>query len=97
MNSRPPAPTAEESIGSIPTVHRIPTARLARIVFFEEAMEADLAITIRALRREHGLGYAEIMWALAESDPDAGQCHSFGQALTGRAHRLLRDGDDSWK
>ncbi len=78
-------------------LQRIPTSRLSRIVFFEEAMPVDLAITIRSLRREHRLSYPDIMWALAESNPDVGQCHTFGQALTEQAYRLLKDGDDSWK
>jgi hypothetical protein len=80
-----------------PTLHRIPTAQLGRIVFFEEPMTADLAVTIRALRRDHRLSYPEVMWALAESNPDVGQCHTFGQALTEQAHRLLKDSDDTWK
>lgn len=80
-----------------PTLRRMPTAHLARIAFFEEAMSADLAAMVRALRRDHRLSYAEVMWALAESNPDSGQCHTFGHALTEQAHRLLRDGDDTWK
>lgn len=80
-----------------PTLCRIPTAQLGRIVFFEEAMSHDLAAAIRLLRRDHKLGYGEIMWALAESNPDPGQCYTFGQALTEQAYRILKDGDDSWK
>jgi hypothetical protein len=78
-------------------LQRIPTARLSKIVFFEETMPMDLALTIRVLRRDHHLGYAEVMWALAESNPDGGQCFMFGQALTEQAHRQLKDGDASWK
>ena len=76
---------------------RIPTAKLSRIVFFEEPMPLDLAIAIRALRRDHRLSYPDIMCALAESNLDVGQCHSFGQALTEQAYLLLKDSDESWK
>jgi len=54
-------------------------------------------LSIRALRRDHHLTYPDIMWALAESNPESGPCHSFGQALTEQAYRLLKDPDDSWK
>jgi hypothetical protein len=84
------------NIGGV-VLQRVPTARLSKIVFFEEEMTPELALTIRSLRRDHKLSYPEIMWALAESNPDSGQCHTFGQALTEQAHRLLKDDDRSWK
>ena len=87
----------DASNSSAPTLQRMATTQLARIVFFEEAMSSDLAAVIRSLRRDHTLSYAEIMWALAESNPDGGQCHTFGKALTEQAYRLLKDGDESWK
>ena len=79
------------------TIQRVPTATLSRIVFFEDEMSRELALAIRTLRRVQRLSYAEVMWALAESNPDGGQCHTFGQALTEQAYRLLKDGDDSWR
>jgi hypothetical protein len=60
-------------------------------------MPLDLARTIRTLRRDHGLRYEDIMWSLAESDPDRGQCFGFGKALTERACLALNDHDPAWK
>ena len=60
-------------------------------------MPMELAETIRVLRRDHGLAYADVMWALAESDPDSGQCYGFGKALTELAGRALKDEDPAWK
>lgn len=60
-------------------------------------MPLDLAQTIRTLRRDHGLRYEDIMWSLAESDPDRGQCFGFGKALTELACLALNDCDPVWK
>jgi hypothetical protein len=60
-------------------------------------MPLDLAQTIRTLRRDHGLRYEDIMWSLAESDPDRGQCLGFGKALTELACLALNDSDPAWK
>ena len=78
-------------------MRRLPVAFLSSIVYFEQEMPLDLAETIRALRREHGLCYEALMWALAESDPDPGQCYGFGKALTELACLRLNDDDPAWK
>ena len=64
---------------------RLPLPLLSGIVYFEQEMPLELAQTIRTLRRDHGLAYEDIMWALAETDLDKGQCFGFGKALTDHA------------
>lgn len=76
---------------------RFPVSFLSEVVYFTQPMSRELAETIRALRRDHGLSYDAVMWALAESDPDTGQCYTFGKALTERAVLELKDDDKSWK
>jgi hypothetical protein len=76
---------------------RLPLAFLNSIVSCEQEMPLDLAETIRKLRRDHGLRYEDIMWSLAESDPDRGQCFGFGKALTELACVTLKDYDPAWK
>lgn len=76
---------------------RFPVSFLSEIVYFTQPMSRELAETIRVLRRDHGLSYDEVMWALSESDPDMGQCFTFGKALTERAVLDLKDNDTSWK
>jgi hypothetical protein len=75
---------------------RLPISLLSNIVSCEQEMPLELAQTIRALRRDHGLRYEDIMWALAESDPDPGQCFGFGKALTEMACWALNDDDLAW-
>jgi hypothetical protein len=60
-------------------------------------MPRELAETIRTLRRNHGLSYEQLMWALAQSDPDRSQCYGFGKALVELAGRELQDDDPAWK
>ena len=76
---------------------RYPVAYLSEVVYFTQPMPRELAETVRSLRRDHGVAYADLMWVLSESDPDGGQCFSFGKALTERAVLELRDEDRSWK
>ncbi len=76
---------------------RLPIAFLSSIVSCEQEMPRELAETIRALRRDHGLRYEDIMWCLAESSPDRGQCFGFGKALTDLACVTLKDHDPAWK
>jgi hypothetical protein len=82
-----------------PTVvmKRFPVSFLGDIVYCARPMPRELAETIRALRRDHGLSYGVVMWALSESDPDTGQCYGFGKALTELACRELNDYDPNWK
>jgi hypothetical protein len=76
---------------------RYPVSFLSEVVYFTQPMSRELAETIRTLRRDHGLSYDAVMWALSESDPDMGQCFTFGKALTERAVLELKDNDSSWK
>ena len=76
---------------------RFPVSLLSEVVYFTQPISRELAETIRALRRDHGLSYDAVMWALSESDPDMGQCFTFGKALTERAVLELKDNDTSWK
>jgi hypothetical protein len=76
---------------------RFPVSLLSEVVYFTQPMSRELAETIRSLRRDHGLTYDAVMWALSESDPDMGQCFTFGKALTERAVLELKDNDTSWK
>lgn len=76
---------------------RLPVAFLSSIVSCDQEMPLDLAETIRRLRRDYGLRYEDIMWSLAESDPDRGQCFGFGKALTEIACLVLNDPDPRWK
>jgi hypothetical protein len=76
---------------------RLPISLLASIVSCEQEMPLELAQTIRTLRRDHSLRYEDIMWSLAESDPDRGQCFGFGKALTEMACLALNDNDPAWK
>jgi hypothetical protein len=76
---------------------RFPLWFLSEVVYFTRPMSRELAETIRALRRDHELGYDEVMWALAESDPAIDVCFSFGKALIERARLELQDNDPSWK
>ena len=76
---------------------RFPVSFLSEVVYFTQPMSPQLAETVRILRRDHGLSYDEVMWALSESEPDPGQCFTFGKALTERAALELRDDDTSWK
>ena len=75
---------------------RFPVSFLSEVVYFTQPMPRELAETIRTLRRDHGLSYDAVMWALSESDPDKGQCYTFGKALTERASLVLNDNDQSW-
>lgn len=75
---------------------RFPVSFLSEVVYFTQPMPRELAETIRILRRDHGLSYDALMWALSESDPDRGQCYTFGKALTERASLELKDDDQSW-
>jgi hypothetical protein len=74
-----------------------PVSFLSEVVYFTRPMSRELAETIRTLRRDHGLSYDRVMWALSESDPDMGQCYTFGKALTERAGLELQDDDPSWR
>jgi hypothetical protein len=76
---------------------RFPVSFLSEVVYFTQPISRELAETIRALRRDHGLAYDAVMWALSESDPDMGQCYTFGKALTERTVLELKDDDKSWK
>lgn len=76
---------------------RYPVSFLSDIVYFTQPMSRELAETICILRRDHNLSYDALMWALSESDPDAGQCVTFGKALTERARIELKDDDESWR
>jgi len=76
---------------------RFPVSYLSEVIYFIQPMSHELAETVRSLRRDHGLPYEAVMWALSESDPDVGQCFTFGKALTERAVLELRDDDKSWK
>jgi hypothetical protein len=76
---------------------RFPVSFLCVVVHFTQPMSRQLAETVRVLRSDHGLAYNEVMWALSESDPDSGQCFTFGKALTERAALELKDDDTSWK
>jgi hypothetical protein len=76
---------------------RFPVSFLGDVVYFAQPMPKELAETIRTLRRDHGLDYSDVMWALSESDPDAGQCYGFGKALSELACRELNDYDPNWK
>lgn len=78
-------------------VKRFHVSLLSDVVYFVRPMPRELAQTIRTLRRDHGLDYAEVMWALVESDPDVGQCMGYGKALTELACRELNDYDPNWK
>ena len=78
-------------------IRRYPVAYLSDLAYFATPMPAELAELIRVLRRDRGLSYDQVMWALSESDPDMGQCVTFGKALTEAAHLLLRDPDRSWR
>jgi hypothetical protein len=76
---------------------RFPVSFLSEVVYFTQPMPRGLAETIRILRRDHGLGYDELMWALSESDPAPDQCYTFGKALVERAKLELHDDDPSWR
>ena len=76
---------------------RFPVSYLSEVVYFTQPMSRELAETVRSLRRDHRLPYDAVMWALSETDPDLGQCFTFGKALTERAVLELRDEDTSWK
>ena len=76
---------------------RFPVSLLSDIAYFLQPMSRDLAETIRVLRRDHGLSYQAVMWALSESDPEDGQCYGFGKALTERASIELSDDDPNWR
>ena len=76
---------------------RFPVSLLSEVVYFTQPMSRELAETIRALRRDHGLSYDAVTWALSESDPDMGQCFTFGKTLTERAVLELKDNDTTWK
>lgn len=76
---------------------RFPVSFLSEVVYFTQPMSRELAEAVRSLRRDHRLSYDAVMWALSESDPDIGQCFTFGKALTERAVLELRDEDTSWK
>ncbi len=78
-------------------VNRFPVTFLSEVVYFTQPMSRELAETIRILRRDHHLPYDALMWALSESDPDLGQCYTFGKALTERASLELNDEDQSWR
>jgi hypothetical protein len=76
---------------------KFPVSFLSEVVYFTQPMPHQLAETIRILRRDYGLSYDEVMWALSEPEPDKGQCFTFGKALTERAVLELKDDDKSWK
>lgn len=78
-------------------VTRHPVSFLSDVVYSLQPMPRALAETICTLRREHGLSYVEFMWALAQSDPDAGQCYGLGKALTEAASMELQDDDPAWR
>lgn len=84
------------NIPAAAVVNRHPVSFLSEIVYSEQPMPRELAETIRTLRREHLLAYEDIMFALAESEPDRGQCHGFGKALTELAACELKDNDPTW-
>jgi hypothetical protein len=76
---------------------RFPVSLLSDIVYSLRPMPLELAQTIRALRRDHGLRYEDVMWSLSEPDPERSQCYGFGKALTELACRALNDEDPAWK
>lgn len=76
---------------------RFPVSFLSELVYCTQPIPQELAETIRTLRRDHRLDYSEVMWALAESDSDAGQCFGYGKALTELACVKLNDYDPNWK
>jgi hypothetical protein len=77
--------------------NRHPVSFLSDVVYSLHPMPRKLAETIRTLRRDHALSYEDLMWALAESDPERSQCYGFGKALVELACRQLQDDDPAWK
>ena len=75
---------------------RHPISFLNDVVYSVRPMPIELAETIRTLRCRHGLSYEDLTRALAQSDPDPGQCHGFGKTLTELASRVLGDHDPAW-
>ncbi len=78
-------------------IKRFPVSFLSDVVYCAQPMSRELAETIRTLRRDHRLDYSKVMWALSESNPDAGQCFGNGKVLTELACRELNDYDPNWK
>lgn len=62
-------------------IRRLPVSELLEIFNCEKPMPADLAASIRLLRTQHGVGYADLAFYLAESDPPYGLCVGLGKGL----------------
>ena len=78
-------------------IRRYPVSLLSDVVSFVTVMPSELAETIRTLRRDHGVAYAELGYFLCESDPDAGASFGLGKALVEIAVLQIGDEDRSWK
>lgn len=79
------------------TLPRMSVKQIDDLVYGHIEMTENLAQTIRALRLEHRLSYDQVMWALCQSDPNLGQCVSYGKALIELACMKLNDFDPNWK
>lgn len=68
-------------------VRRFPVSELLEIFNCEKPMPPDLAATIRLLRTQHSIGYADLAFYLAESDPPYGLSVGLGKGLAELAER----------
>ena len=62
-------------------IRRLPVTELLEIFNCEKPMPGDLAASIRLLRTRHHIGYADLAFYLAESDPPYGVCVGLGKGL----------------
>jgi hypothetical protein len=71
----------EHSRSSSVIVRRRPLSELLEIFNCEKPMPQDLAASIRFLREQHAVGYADLAFYLSESDPPYGLCVGLGKGL----------------
>lgn len=73
---------------SIPvSIRRLPVSELLEIFNCEKPMPADLAGSKQLLRKRYGIGYADLAYYLAESDPPYGLSVGLGKGLAELAER----------
>jgi hypothetical protein len=62
-------------------VRRFSVSELLEVLNCQKPMPKELAASIRLLREQHGIGYADLAFYLAESDPPYGLCVGLGKGL----------------
>lgn len=75
---------------------RYSATQLCDVIYGLQPMSAELAVTVRTLRRDYAVDYVRLGFFLCESDPDFGASFGLGRSLVELAAQQLNDHDPTW-